>query len=341
MATDRSEKLKIFITGATGYIAGSIIHLMLSRAYLARFDITVLVRRRTDAEAMRALGIIAVLGSLDDTDLISREAAAADVVLNNANCDHQPSAAAIVRGLSYRAASTGTKPILIHTSGAGVLSTNSRGEGLLPANDPTAAVWDEVDAEAHAAIPAFAPHRLVDLEVFAGAASGLINTYLMVPPTVFGVGLGQFAERRMSIQIPRLVHYSVLYKRAQYVGSGENVWANVHVADLAELYLLLLDAALTDTAPKGRHGLYYPVTEHFEWRIVAHRIGEELYRRGMVASPEARTGLQPGWFWGSNVRLIPTNSHALGWAPSHGGTERMLIDITHDFELVLDAMRPH
>ena len=65
------------------------------------------------------------MGSLDDYELIRNEAAHADVVFNTANCDHQDSARAIIRGLSERSKETSRRPILIHTSGAGLLSTNS------------------------------------------------------------------------------------------------------------------------------------------------------------------------------------------------------------------------
>ncbi|MEX3012767.1 NAD-dependent epimerase/dehydratase family protein [Acinetobacter baumannii] len=66
-----------------------------------------------------------------------------------------------------------------------------------------------------------------------------------MPPTVFGVGLGPFAANRMSIQIPRLVYHSLVRRQVMTVGTGDNIWPNVHVADLAELYLLIMDAAQT------------------------------------------------------------------------------------------------
>lgn len=332
---EKATSTEIFITGGSGYIGGTVLHLMVSRGDLERFGVSALVRKRSDAETMHRMGIRPVLGSLDDLETLRREAARADVVINNANCDHQESAIAIVQGLLERSTRVSRKPILIHTSGAGVLSTNSTGTGAAPSADPTATLWDEADAAAHAAIPSSAPHRHVDLEIFRGAATGLIKTYLMVPPTVFGVGLGPLAERRMSIQIPRLVHRALIRRRAQFVGQGRNVWPNVHVADLAELYLILLDAAFVDRAPEGTRGLYYPATEHFEWNAVSGRIGELLAKRGLLRDPTATTGLEPGWFWGSNVRLVPTNSTSLGWQPVRGGTAEMLADIEHDIELVL------
>jgi nucleoside-diphosphate-sugar epimerase len=329
------SKPLIFITGGTGLIGGTFLHLMLQRDYLRDFTISALVRRPEDAEKMRELGVTPILGTLDDNDVLTREAARASVVFNTADCDHQESVKSIIRGLSQRSTQAGARPILIHTSGAGVLSTNSIGAGAPLEGDPTAAEWDEADVAAHTAIPRHAPHRLVDIEVFEAARSGLLKTYLVVPPTVFGRGLGPFAAQRMSIQIPRLVYQSLLHRQALFVGTGENVWPNVHVADLAELYLLILTGALKDTAPKGEAGLYYPASEHFVWSTVSHQIGKVLHARGLIQNPVATTGLQRGWFWGSNVRVKCTNSERLGWVPRSGGTGEMLENIEWDATLML------
>lgn len=209
---------------------------------------------------------------------------------------------------------------------------------MAPAEDKFAKLWDDADANAHLAIPARAPHRLVDLDVFAASKSGSVKTYLVVPPTVFGRGLGPFAEHRVSIQIPRLIYQSLISERVQYVGTGENIWANVHVADLAELYLLILEGALRGSAPEGARGLYYPVTEHFTWLTVARQIAQALNAPGLLAQAEATSGLSPGWFWGSNVRLQTTNGRLLGWTPQFGGTDVMLAGIDDDLAKVLKLM---
>ncbi|TIV69600.1 MAG: NAD-dependent epimerase/dehydratase family protein [Mesorhizobium sp.] len=330
-----ANKPVIFITGGTGYIGGSFLHLLVTRGYLREFTIRALVRRPADAEVMSGLGVEPVIGSIDDSALLRREAVGASVVFDTADCDHQPSARALVRGLSERAKAMGERPILIHTSGAGVLSENSNGRGVWLADDPTAEIWNDADAEGHAAIPPYAPHRNVDLEVFAAAKEGLLKTYLVVPPTVFGRGLGPFAKNRMSIQLPRLVYASLVDRRALYVGTGEAQWTNVHVADLAELYLLILDAALKNVAPEGLAGLYYPATEYFRWLDVSRRVGEVLHAKGLIDSPEPVTGLRTGWFWGSNVRMKCTNGEKLGWKPVNGGTKAMLESIDWDADLIL------
>lgn len=329
------NKQKIFITGATGYIGGTFLHLMLSRDYLKSFNISALVRNEEDTVKLEKLGIEPIFGTLNDLQIISTESQKADIVFNTANCDHLLSVEAIIQGLEERAKQTGQRPILIHTSGAGVLSENSNGEGRPLLEDLAAVVWDDADFEAHESIPGYAPHRFVDVEVFAAAKKGLLKTYLMVPPTVFGKGLGTFAENRMSIQIPRLVYQSLVNRKVMYVGEGKNQWTNVHVADLAELYLLVMDSALKDTAPEGLKGIYYPASEYFVWSDAAHRIAEILYSKKLIANPVAATGLQKGWFWGSNVRMKSTNGALLGWEPKHGGTQEMLENIEWDAELML------
>ena len=221
-----------------------------------------------------------------------------------------------------------------------MLTANSLGTGVAPTEDSGAIEWDDADEISHARIPPHAPHRFVDLKVFEAAEQGFVSAYLIVPPTVFGKGLGTFAEYRMSIQIPRLIYHSLMYRQATYVGPGENVWPNVHVADLAELYLLILDAALSNASAPERHcQLFYPVTEHFSWSAVSERIAQLLHAQQLLPHPVARSGLMPGWFWGSNVRVTSSNSSALGWQPHHGGTQAMMDSIPHDLALVLEAIR--
>lgn len=332
-------KQRIFITGGTGYIGGSFLHLMWERGYLDQYDIRVLVRNPLDAKKLESLGFTAIEGSLHDVHLLESEAEHADIVFNTANCDHRESAVALLSGAKKKFEVSGNKPIFIHTSGAGVLTEDSIGFGVAPELDHMQTEWDEADVIRHQNIPEGAPHRIVDVEVFDAAQKGFVDTYLVVPPTVFGVGLGPFASHRMSIQIPRLVYHSLIRRQVMTVGSGENMWANVHVADLAELYLLIMQGALNHSAPSGLEGLYYPASEHFCWKNVSQRIADVLTKKGILTQSDVKSGLQTGWFWGSNVIVKPTNSLKLGWQPKHGGTSEMLRDVEHDVTLVIEAVR--
>src|SRR4051794_24324219 len=86
--TKRSEKMKkIFITGAAGYIGGSLANRLVAEGYQVRS----LVRSAAQAAALAERGVMPVLGDLDDLPLLAREAALADAVINAASSDHRAS----------------------------------------------------------------------------------------------------------------------------------------------------------------------------------------------------------------------------------------------------------
>ncbi|GJC88579.1 uncharacterized protein ColLi_11417 [Colletotrichum liriopes] len=92
---------KLFITGVTGYIGGdALFHLTQQRPDMT---LTLLVRSEDQAEQVRSKYPNAriLLGSLDDLDIIRREAAWVDIVFHTADSsDHESSAKAITAGLA-------------------------------------------------------------------------------------------------------------------------------------------------------------------------------------------------------------------------------------------------
>ena len=107
---------------------------------------------------------------------------------------------------------------------------------------------DDIRADTHENISDTALHRDVDFLVYEAGRSGLIDTYIICPPLIYGVGAGPF--NRSSIQIPEMIRTSLKYGKSVHVGKGENVWSNVYIEDLANFFILILEKALTDEAPK-------------------------------------------------------------------------------------------
>ena len=70
--------MKIFCTGASGYIGGSVAAHLIAAGH----QVTGLVRSPEKAEAVRARGIEPVLGTLDDGKILAQAAQAADIVVN-------------------------------------------------------------------------------------------------------------------------------------------------------------------------------------------------------------------------------------------------------------------
>jgi uncharacterized protein YbjT (DUF2867 family) len=98
--------MKIFITGASGYIGGSIAAAFLTLGH----EIRGLARSDETAAALERRGIRPVRGTLDDAEVMAEAARDADVTINAANAAHRPAAEAIVRAL------TGTGNTFVHTA---------------------------------------------------------------------------------------------------------------------------------------------------------------------------------------------------------------------------------
>ncbi|MGH8723010.1 MAG: NAD-dependent epimerase/dehydratase family protein, partial [Burkholderiales bacterium] len=77
--------MRVFVTGASGYIGGSVAAALRSAGH----EVVGLVRSPQKAQQAQALGVEPVSGTLDDGALLERQARAADAVVHAADADHQ------------------------------------------------------------------------------------------------------------------------------------------------------------------------------------------------------------------------------------------------------------
>ena len=88
--------MKIFCTGASGYIGGSVAAHLIAAGH----QVTGLVRSPEKAEAVRARGIQPLLGTLDDGQILAQAAQAADIVVNAASADHRGAVESLLGALA-------------------------------------------------------------------------------------------------------------------------------------------------------------------------------------------------------------------------------------------------
>jgi uncharacterized protein YbjT (DUF2867 family) len=110
--------MAIFITGASGYIGGSVAARLIGTGR----EVRGLVRSDEKAKRLAEIGVTPVLGSLDDAEVLIREARASDGVVNAADSNHRSSLEALIEGLD------GSGKPLLHTSGSSVIADNARGD---------------------------------------------------------------------------------------------------------------------------------------------------------------------------------------------------------------------
>ncbi|KAF9081361.1 hypothetical protein BGX23_000968 [Mortierella sp. AD031] len=327
--------LRVFVLGATGYIGSTFLDLFLKKKTTARdYAIRALVRSQEKADKdIRPQGIEPVLGSLDDIALIEDEAANADIVINFADADHLASTQAILRGLAQRPRREEgrRRPILIHTSGTGVLLDGALGKF---ASDT---IYYDNDVAQLNTLEISQPHRIVDVEIINPALVGVVDTYIVAPPTIWGFGTGR--GNTNSIQIPLQIATSLKHGQALQIGQGLNIWSKVHVIDLGHFYISLLERAVQEPQdeseaypaefplPKNEDA-YYFVQEgkDFAYGDVAKEIAKVFQRIGINDSgavngtnPEEESTYWPegaGWLLGGNSRSRAVKAkEILGWEP--------------------------
>ncbi|WP_440975854.1 NAD-dependent epimerase/dehydratase family protein [Pseudoxanthomonas winnipegensis] len=285
--------MAIFVTGASGFIGGAVAARLVANGYQVRG----LVRDGARAEQLARLGIVPVLGHLDDRDLIVREARAADGAINAADSDHRGAAVALIEGLS------GSGKPLLHTSGTGLYVQDTRGEASEQTYADDAPLPSEVESGDRASI---------DRHVLDAAARG-IRSIVLCNSCVYGWGAGLHRE---SIMVPWLKRQAQEDGVARFIGSGANVWSNVHIDDLVDLYLLALDQA-----PAGSRYLVENGQSTFAdlAQAIADRLGLGQAQSWSVEEAAAHVDETYAFIFGSHCRVRATRARAeLRWQPKVG-----------------------
>jgi nucleoside-diphosphate-sugar epimerase len=287
--------MKIFITGASGYIGGSVA----AKLIAAGHQVSGLVRSPEKAAQLTARGIEPVLGALGDRTILGDAARRADAVLNTADSDHLYAIEALLAALE------GSGKRLVHTSGSSVIADRAAGEAS-----------DRIFHEDTPFEPL--PERLlrvaIDRMVLAAAQRG-VHSVVLRPTMIYGRGHGLNPH---SVQVPKLIALARKNGVALHVGAGRNIWSNVHIDDVVDAYLL----ALGD-APAG--SLFYLENGEASWKTIAEAVSRLLGYRGATRAwpiDDAVREMGSGAYtsFGSNSRVRATKARKmLGWAPKHDG----------------------
>lgn len=285
--------MHIFVTGATGYIGGSIA----ARLVTAGQRVTGLVRDPSKAAALAARGVEPVLGTLDDSAVLAAASRSADAVINAASSDHRAAVEACLDALA------GTGKPFLHTSGSSIVADDAQGE-------PSDAVFDE--ATPFTPPPLRAARVALDRDIRAAASRG-VRSVILCNSLIYGRGLGLHED---SVQVPTLVELARKHRVASHVGRGLNRWSTVHVEDVADLYLLALEKA-----PAG--SFYFVESGEAAFRDIASAIGVSL---GLGPRTEPWPIEEAVAAWGeskarytmaSNSRVRAGMARAeLGWSPT-------------------------
>jgi nucleoside-diphosphate-sugar epimerase len=282
--------MKIFVTGAAGFIGGSIAAALVRKGH----EVSGLARKPEQAQELAKIGVTAVIGDLNDRELLVAQAQAADAVINAASSDNRAAVEALIDGLS------GSGKVFLHTSGSSIVGDASGGEGT-----------DKIYHED--ALPAPTPDKAarvaIDDLVLAAADKG-IRSAVLCNTLIYGHG----ALPRDSVQLPRLLKQARKSGIVRHVGPGRNIWSNVHIDDVVDLYLLALEKT-----PAGT--FYFVESGEASFRDMSNAIAQALQLPPAQDWPLEQAKEEWGYEMasyglGSNSRVRGQRARKLlAWAP--------------------------
>ncbi|KAG9229824.1 hypothetical protein BJ875DRAFT_176752 [Amylocarpus encephaloides] len=317
-----SDTPRIFVTGGSGYLGGSIVNELVAKH--SNWNIVTLVRNDQQKKIMLDTypKVEVVIGDLDNKEVLLAEASKADVILQVASSDHIPGVETIIEGASRRRP---TPAYVIHVGGTGMLHEVPNGYG-----QPSEKVYhDMADLTEITSLPVEGHvHRDVDRAVLDAQKRFSVPTAIICPPLIHGVGTGPIKKR--SIQIPYLTETFLKRGKGFSILEGKNIWDAVHIRDLVDAFILLAEEAVKPNggdAQWGQKGYYFVEAQAFNWGAVAAAISKSLYDQGAIKSTQVDqlsvedAVTQHPWaplLWGGNCRSAADRLRRLGWKAKKG-----------------------
>ena len=282
--------MRIFLTGATGYVGSAVLDALVRNGH----EVTALVRDPEKAERISRRGVKAVIGELTKPPSYEAAAEEAGAIVHAAfeyskrgqQVDRQ--AIETLLAAAARRAAAGQAATFVYTSGVSVLGdTQGRADEEAPVNPPESVAWRP-------------EHERLVLD---GSRAG-IRTAVIRPGIVYGGARGIIGDllRDAANGLVRVV------------GAGRNHWPCIYDRDLADLYVRV--ATMADAA-----GVYHAndeadeqVTEIVEAIASQARLRPDV-RHVPIAEARAKMGAHADVLALDQIVRSP-RARALGWSPT-------------------------
>ena len=268
--------MKILLTGGTGFIGSAVLDQLIAAGH----QVTAVVRSQKSSLRVQDAGATGIIGDLFDAQWLAAELRGHDAAIHTAaNGDERDAALNDSVVDAALAAFSGTAKPFIHTGGIWAYGNNPSITEASPFDAPALTAWREAGEQ-----------RLLD--------SG-IRASVVIPGVVYGYGKG----------IPAMFAGSAEAGVVPLFGTGDQHWTTVHVDDLADLYVRVLEQAPGGGSYVAASGINPTVRE----------LGEAL--GGTVAPEHADKTVERLGAFGEALLLDQQASGArakieLGWQPT-------------------------
>jgi len=282
--------MKVFVTGATGYVGGAVAKNLTSAGH------TVMGMARSDESAakLQEQGLEVHRGELADPESMAKGAELADAVIHTAFPQMGPGTNFEEMGKMMVAAVAtmvdslkGTDKTFILTSGAGGYGDT----GTTPIDE---------------SMPIVAPTHAPNEQTVTGATADGVRTIIMRLTIVYGYGA--------SNTIMAWINQSRKLGGGIYIGEGDTVMSSIYIDDLAELYRLALEKSEPGEAYNAADGSI------LETKVVAEAISHAAGLGGKTVSipldEVEKAGFIGRLIGTSKVVSIEKAKRVLSWNPT-------------------------
>jgi nucleoside-diphosphate-sugar epimerase len=281
--------MRVTLTGATGFVGSHILTELLEHGH----EVTALVRDLDQADSVATHGATPIVVDLYDRPAAVGPLRAADAAIHTASPGDETSAnldSAVADAAIEALAGTG-KPYL-HISGLWIYGDNTSISEESPANPPPLVAWKEP-----------IERRVLDAKQMRGVVIGSSVAY--------GDGGGGIPS--LLLASPRDADGNLIM-----LGTGQQHWPTVHVADLANFFRRVLE----DDSARGRYVIGNGLNQTVAELTKAAAVAAEATGAVPGSDDEARARL--GDYF-AEVLLLDQGTFAarahdqLGWYPTHPG----------------------
>lgn len=304
--------MRIFLTGATGYVGSAVLDALLRSGH----DVTGLVRDPEKAERISRRGVQPIIGDLSKPASYAAAAGAADAIVHAA-LDHSKHLQKVDRiaidtllGAASRRVAAGHPAAFVYTSGVWVLGDTQGQATEEAALNPTPLVAWRPEHE-----------RLV----LDGASQGHVRAVIIRPGIVYGGARGIVGD---------------LLKDAanglvRIIGDGRNHWPCIYDRDLADLYVRV--ATLDDAS-----GIFHANDEADERvediveAIAGHAKMRPDVRRVPLDEARAKMGPYADALALDQIVRSP-RARRLGWSPTLHSVSGSVARLLEEFRTAREA----
>lgn len=280
--------MKVFVTGASGWIGSAVVKELLTAGH----EVISLARSEESVKVVTDAGAKVLKGTIEDLDILKQGVSEADGVIHTAflkgdfaKANDADKAAIAAMGEAL----IGTdKPIVVATGMLGTSKTN----GFVTEDG---------------ALPEFP--RSSEVAALALTEKGVNASVVRLSPSVHGKGDHNF--------VPFIINQAIKNGVSAYIGDGSNRWPAVHRLDAARLFRLAME--------KGAKGQRYNAVadQGIAIREIAEVIAEKLNLplKPLLSEEEVKAHFEwLSWFVGFDSPATSYKTQEiLRWKPTHIG----------------------